>query len=311
MDTIIGMDRLTAIKVFVNVVETGSFSAASERLDLSRAAASKYVSQLESHLGGRLLNRTTRHVSLTESGRLYFERCREILHNLEEADGVVTGLAQEPRGTLRISVPTNFASQHLVPLVAKFMQNFPEVKVDMMCSDRHVDLVDEGFDLAVRITNMADSDLIARRLTRCRHAIVASPDYLANKPALKTPEDLKYHDCLLYAFTAGGIWPFTKDGKDYSVKVSSVFKSNNPDVLTEAAIAGMGIIMLPTFMASDAIRRGKLKMVLEDYDTLEVQIYAVYASRQFLPAKIRVFVDYLKEHISDPPYWDHLLSVRS
>ena len=305
------MDRLTAIKVFVNVVETGSFSAASDRLDISRAAASKYVSQLESQLGGRLLNRTTRHVSLTESGRLYFERCREILHNLEEADGAVTGLAQEPRGTLRISVPTNFASMHLVPLVAKFMQDFPEVKVDMVCSDRHVDLVDEGFDLAVRITNMGDSDLIARRLTRCRHVIVAAPEYLADRPALKTPGDLKQHDCLLYAYTAGSAWPFAKDGKDYSVKVSSVFKSNNPDVLIEAAVAGMGVAMLPTFLASDAIRRGELQMVLEDYDTMEVQIYAVYASRQFLPAKIRVFIDYLTEHISDPPYWDYGLMVRA
>lgn len=304
------MDRLTAMKVFVNVVETGSFSAASERMDLSRAAASKYVSQLETHLGGRLLNRTTRRISLTESGRLYFERCREILQNLEEADGAVTGLAQEPRGTLRISVPTNFASLHLVPLVARFTKDFPDVEVEMMCSDRLVDLVDEGFDLAIRITNQVDPNLIARRLARCRHVIVAAPDYLANKPELKTPDDLKQHDCLLYAYTTGGIWPFTKDGTDYSVKVDHVFKSNNPDVLVEAAASGMGVAMMPTFMASDAIRRGALTAVLEDYDTLEVQIYTVYASRRFLPAKIRVFIDYLVERINDPPYWDYALTVR-
>ena len=304
------MDRLTAIKVFVNVVETGSFSAASEKMELSRAAASKYVSQLESHLGGRLLNRTTRRISLTESGRLYFERCREILNNLEEADGAVAGLALEPRGILRISVPTNFASLHLLPLVARFTRDFPDVKVEMICSDRAVDLVDEGYDLAVRITNNVDPNLIARRLARCRHVIVAAPDYLANKPVLKTPEDLKQHDCLLYAHTAGGVWPFTRDGVDYSVKVGHIFKSNNPEVLVEAAASGMGVAMMPTFMASDAIRRGALKPVLEDYDTLEVQIYAVYASRRFLPAKIRVFIDYLVERISDPPYWDYALTVR-
>jgi DNA-binding transcriptional LysR family regulator len=306
----VAMDRLTAMKVFVNVVETGSFSAASERMDLSRAAASKYVSQLESHLGGRLLNRTTRHVSLTESGRLYYERCREILHSLEDADGEVTGLAQEPRGTLRISTPTNFASLHLVPLVARFTRDFPDVKVDMMSNDRMVDLVDEGYDLAIRITNNVDPNLIARRLARCRHVIVAAPDYLAGKPALNTPEDLKQHDCLVYTHTVGGIWPFTRDGKDHSVKVDHVFRSNNPDVLVEAAASGMGVSMMPTFMASDGIRRGVLRPVLEDYETMEVQIYAVYASRRFLPAKIRVFIDYLKEHITDPPYWDYELKLK-
>lgn len=294
----------------MHVVETGSFSAASERMGLSRAAASKYVSQLEAHLGGRLLNRTTRHVSTTESGRLYFERCRDILHHLDEADGAVSGLSQEPRGTLRVSAPTNFASLHLAPLATRFMQRYPEVKVEMMCSDRHVDLVDEGYDLAVRIGNISSPELIARRLTRCRHVIVASPDYLDEHPAPTTPDELKHHTCMVYAYTAGGIWPFTKDGRDHSIKVSGMFKSNNPDLLTQAAIAGMGITMMPTFMASDAIRRGALKMLLQDYDQLEVPIHAVYASRQFLPAKIRVFIDHLAEHISDPPYWDHMLTVR-
>jgi len=184
------MDRLTAIKVFINVVETGSFSAASERMGLSRAAASKTVSQLEAHLGGRLLNRTTRHVSTTESGRLYFEHCREILHQLEEADGEVSGLSQEPRGILRISVPTNFSSNHLVPLVARFMQTYPDLKVDMESTNRRVDLVDEGFDLAIRMGVLTDSDLIARRLARLRHAVVASPDYINVHGVAKTPADL-------------------------------------------------------------------------------------------------------------------------
>ncbi|HKK06924.1 MAG TPA: LysR family transcriptional regulator [Gammaproteobacteria bacterium] len=305
------MDRLTAMRVFVHVVEMGSFSAASARLGMSRAAASKYVSQLESQLGGRLLHRTTRHVSTTESGRLYYERCREILHNLEEADGVVSGLSQEPSGTLRVSAPTNFASLHLAPLVARFMRDYPAVKVEMVCTDRYVDLVDEGFDMAVRVSNAPDSNLIARYLTRCRHVIVASPDYLANHPAPKTPDDLRDHACLLFAHTAGAIWPFAKDGKDYSVKIKEVFKSNNPDLLTEAAIAGMGVTMLPTFNSSDAIRRGELKMLLEDYDLLDLPIYAIYASRRFLPAKTRLFIDYLKEHLSDPPYWDHVLTVRT
>jgi len=304
------MDKLTRMKVFINVVETGSFSAASERMGLSRAAASKYVSQLEEHLGGRLLNRTTRHVSTTESGRLYFERCKEILNNLDEADGMVSGLSGQPRGTLRIACPTFFASRHLLPLVAEFNQRYPNVNVEMMCAERIVDLVDEGYDLAVRITNSPDPELIARRLARCRHILVASPDYLKKSPPLKDAEDLRQHACLLYAYLPGSLWPLKKDNVDYSFKVSPTVKTNNPDVLLEAAISGMGVTLIPTFLASDAIRSGALQMVLEDYQTIEMDIYAVYASRHHLPAKIRMFIDFLKERIIDPPYWDHFLNVR-
>lgn len=302
------MDRLTHIKAFINVVEQGSFSAASERMGISRAAASKYVSQLEAHLGGRLLNRTTRHVSTTESGRIYFERCKDILHNLEEADDIVSGLSGELRGTLRISAPTYFASRHLLPIISEFNQTWPKVKVELICTERLVDLVDEGYDLAIRMTNMADSDLIARRLTRCRHVLVASHDYLAKNPTLNDPNDLEKHACLLYAYLKGSIWPFTKDGEDYSVKVSPVLKSNNPDVLLEAAVFGMGLAVLPTFLVSNAIRCGRLQVVLENYKTIELSIYAVYASRHHLPSKIKVFVDYLRERIVDPPYWDHFLT---
>ena len=304
------MDRLSRIKVFVSVVETGSFSAASERMGLSRAAVSKYVSQLEAHLGGRLLNRTTRHVSTTESGRIYFERCKEILHNLDEADGMVSGMSGEPRGTLRITGPTNFSSRFLVPLLSDFNQIYPEVTVELMCTERLVDLVDEGYDLAIRMTNMGNSDLIARRLTSCRHVLVASPGYLAKKPPLNDPKDLEQHACLLYAYLPGSIWPLTKAGRDYSFKVSAVLKSNNPDVLLKAAISGMGVALLPSFVVSDAIRSGELQMVLQDYKTIELSIYAVYASRHHLPAKIKVFVDYLVGRIIDPPSWDHFLSVR-
>jgi len=224
------MDRLTRIKTFINVVETGSFSAASERMGFSRAAVSKYVSQLEEHLGGRLLNRTTRHVSTTESGRLYFERCKEILQNLEEADGMVSGLSGQPRGTLRITCPTYFASQHLLPLVRDFRQQYPEVKIELMCAERIVDLVDEGYDLAVRITDEPDPELIARRLARCRHVLVASPAYLANSPPLNEPEDLQQHACITYAHATGDSWPLTKNGKKVSIKVTTTVKSNTPYV---------------------------------------------------------------------------------
>ncbi|MDH5631575.1 MAG: LysR family transcriptional regulator [Gammaproteobacteria bacterium] len=302
------MDRLAAIQVFLQVVDTGSFTAASVRMGLSRAAVSKYVSQLETHLAGRLLHRSTRHVSLTESGRLFYEQCHDIMQNLEEAEAAVSGLSQEPRGTLRISTPTNFASLHLVPLISRFMQANPELKVEMICSDRLVNLVDEGFDMAIRITYKPGGDLVYRRLAPCRHIIVASPDYLANHSVPETPDQLRHHACLLYTLTADSKWPFFKDGQDCSVKVNGTFISDNPDALTMAAIAGLGITMLPTFMATEPILNGKLIPVLPGYQSLEVQIYAAYASRRHLPAKIRLFIDYLTAHVTDPPYWDTRLA---
>jgi len=303
------MDRLTRIKAFILVVDTGSFSAASERLGLSRAAVSKYVLQLEEFLGGRLLNRTTRHVSPTESGRIYYERCRDILHNLEEADGLVSGLSGQPKGTLRVTCPTYFASRHLLPLIDEFNQLYPDLKVEIMCTERIVDLVDEGYDLAIRMTKEPDQELIVRRLARCRHIVAASPGYLARNPGLQVPEDLQQHRCVVFSYHTTSIWPFMKGDRDYSVKVPAALKTNNPDVLLESTISGMGITIMPTFLASDAIRRGKLRLVLQDYQTLDLDIYVVYASRHFLPVKVRVFIDYLKERITDPPYWDDGLDM--
>lgn len=298
------MDKLTRIKAFALVVETGSFSAASDRLGISRAAASKYVSQLEEQLGARLLNRTTRRVSTTESGRIYLERCKEMLHIMDEADDMVAGLNATPRGILRISAPSVFAHRHLMPLLGEYSRLYPEVKMEIMVSERLVDLVDEGFDLAIRIAYQQDPELVARRLTSCKHILVASPTYLNTSPVLKEPADLQQHACLLYSFTLNNTWPLEKDGNEFQVKVKPVFTSNDPDVLLEAAIAGMGISIMPTFIAYEAIRNGQLQAVLSDYTVLNLDIYAVYASRHYLPAKIRTFIDFLKEKIDDPPYWD-------
>ncbi|MEJ2397951.1 MAG: LysR family transcriptional regulator [Gammaproteobacteria bacterium] len=299
------MDKLTRIKAFSLVVESGSFSAASERMGISRAAASKYVSQLEAQLGVRLLNRTTRHVSTTESGRIYFERCKEMLLLMDEADDMVMGLSGAPKGTLRISAPSVFAHRHLMPLLGEFNRLYPDVKMEIMVSERLVDLVDEGYDLAIRIAYQHEPELIARRLTSCKHVLVASPAYLKTAPALEVASDLHIHPCMLYSYTQNNTWPLEKDGKDYPVKISPVFTSNNPEVLLEAAIAGMGISTMPTFIAYEAIRNGQLQTVLNDYTLLNLDIYAVYTSRHYLPAKIRTFIDFLKTRINDPPYWDN------
>lgn len=303
-DNNIAVDTLTGIRVFIGVVETGSFTAASERMGLSRAAASKHVSQLEARLGGRLLNRTTRHVSTTESGRVYFNRCKEILSNLEEAEGMVSGLTAQPRGTLRITAPTYFASRYLLPLVSAFMRTYTELKVELMCTERFVDLVDEGYDLAIRVTNPGDSELIARRLSSCRHVLVASRNYLARHALPKTPDDLAGHASLLYAYLPGSAWTFAKDGNDYSVPVSPLVRSNNPDVLLAAAESGMGLALLPTFLVNDSLHSGALRIVLPEYRSIELGIYAVYASRHHVPAKIKVFIEYLREQIGNPPAWE-------
>jgi len=298
------MDKLTRIKAFTLVVETGSFSAASDRLGISRAAASKYISQLEVQLGVRLLNRTTRYVSTTESGRMYFDRCKEMLLLMEEADDLVTGLSGAPKGTLRISAPSVFANRHLMPLLGEFSRLYPDVKMEIMVSERLVDLVEEGYDLAIRIAYQHDPELITRRLTSCKHVLVASPAYLKTAPALEEPADLQQHACMLYSFTQNNTWPLEKDGEEYPVKVSPILTTNDPDVLLEAAIAGMGITIMPTFIAYETIRNGKLQTVLNGYTLLNLEIHAVYASRHYLPAKTRIFIDFLKSKINDPPYWD-------
>jgi len=298
------MDKLSCIQVFLNVVECGSFSAASERLGLSRAAVSKYVAELESQLGGRLLNRTTRHVSMTESGRNYYERCKDILVSLEEADEMVAGMRLHARGSLRISAPTNFASRQLVPLISDFHQRYPEVQVELICNDRIIDLVDEGYDLAIRITDKPGPDLVARRLCSCHHALVASPAYLAEYGAPTTPGELIRYPTLLFVYLAGGIWPLYKDGRQYPIKVNPILRSNNPDVLLEAAIRGMGLALLPTFVVSEALAEGALSQVLTSYQSLNPGIYAVYATQRHLPVKIQLFVDFLRDRLADPPYWD-------
>ena len=218
---------------------------------------------------------------------------------------MVSGQSGQPQGILRISAPSVFAQRHITPLVSEFTKMYPDVNINIMVSDRYVDLVDEGYDVGIRVSNMENSDLIAHHIARCRHVLIASPGYLKTAPALNKPSDLRNHSCLLYSFTEGAKWPLTKQGKDYSEKITPVMMSNNPEVLLEAAIAGMGISIMPTFIASDAIAQGDVQVVLEDYQSLELQIYAVYASRQYLPAKIRVFIDFLKERINDPPYWDN------
>jgi len=299
------MAHLSSMRVFTQVAEANSFTAASSRLGLSRAAVSKQIAQLESHLGGRLLNRTTRKVSLTEIGQIYYERCKQILEDVADAECVVSGLNSEPRGSLRLNVPMSFGITQLAPLLKRFSQQHAHVKIDLSLNDRVIDVVEEGYDLVIRIARLKDSNLIARKIAPSRHVICAAPEYLKSKGRPTLPEDLSKHACLRYAYTKNSHeWVVTGHSGSQRVGVDGPLISNNGDAICSAAINGLGITYMPTFIAGDAIRSGALEVILPEYTCIELGIYAIYPSNRYLSAKVRAFIDFLADEISDPPGWD-------
>jgi DNA-binding transcriptional LysR family regulator len=298
------MDNLSGMAVFAQVVEARSFTGAARRLGMSKAAVSKQVSRLEERLGARLLNRTTRRLSLTEVGAAFYERCARIVAEAEEAELAVTQLNETPRGTLRVDVPVDFGIQYLAPLLPPFMLANPELKVDMSFNDRFVDLVDEGHDLAVRIGQLPDSSLIARKLAESGSVICAAPDYWNSHGRPSHPSDLVNHNCFAYSYLAtGNEWRLKGPEGDVAVRVSGSLAANNGNLLRQAAVAGLGVVATPIFMACDDLRGGRLEPVLRDYDPPKRGIHAVYPHNRHLSAKVRAFVDYLVEALNPTP-WD-------
>jgi DNA-binding transcriptional LysR family regulator len=298
-------DILTGMRVFTTVVDLGSFSKAADKLDLSRGMTSRYVAQIEAHLGARLLNRTTRRLSLTEAGDDYYQRATQVLAMVEEAERAATQKLAEPRGTLRINASLTFGQRHLGDAISTYLRRYPQVRVDMTLNDRVVSLVEEGFDLAVRITRRIDPGLVARPITPARLVACASPDYLRLNGTPKSPADLARHNCLTYAY--GGEqdeWHFTRKGRGTAVKVAGNLHGNNGDILCNAAVAGLGIVLQPTFIAYEALRSKKLVRILKGWETDVLTVHAVYPHRQFLPPKVRSFIDFLVEHFGPEPYWD-------
>lgn len=293
------MDIFASMKVFVAVIEAGSFAGAADRLGMSKAMASKYVSSLEDHLGTRLLNRTTRRLSVTESGSAFHQRCVQILADVAEAEQVAGHLSAAPRGTLKITMPLAFGQHRLGPLVADYVQRYPEVRLDLSLSDRRVDLVEEGFDLAVRIGALPESGLIARKLGSDRAVVCASPAYLQRHGAPKTPDELAGHSCLGYTYTnSGDEWRMHDPaGAERAVPIAGAIKADNGDMLRLAAISGAGLIFQPLFIVADDLAAGRLVQVLADYPSAELGIYALYPSRKHLSAKVRTFVDFLVERL--------------
>lgn len=300
------MDSLTDIAVFVQVIDSGSFTAAADRLGLSKSVVSKYVTRLEDQLGARLLNRTTRRLSLTEVGRAFYERSQQGLHELEEARAEVSRLQGAPRGTLRINCPMSFGILHIAPALPEFLSLYPELSVDMSLDDRRVDLVEEGFDLAIRIGELPDSSLVARRLGPCRHVVCGAPGYFKRNGIPRSPEDLRDHNAITFKYQdTPGEWHFVSpNGNVIRVPVSGSIQINNSLGLREALLHEAGITLTPTFVVGEDIRQGRLQAVLPDYKVLEVSIYAVYPQRRHLSPKVQVFVAFLDERISDTPYWE-------
>lgn len=300
------MDRLQTLAEFLAVVEEGSYTAAARKLGTSKSQISKHVQALEAHLGARLFHRTTRRLSLTEPGSQFAERARQILDALEHAEREAGDLYARPRGRLRLNVPMSFGRLHLGQAMPEFLRRYSDLKVDVSLNDRYVDLVEDGFDAAIRIGELADSSLIARRIAVCERWVCGAPDYLARHGRPTHPDALKDHRCLLYAYShQHGEWEFQgPDGQRTSIPVEGDLRANNGEFLVEAASNGAGLILTPDFIAADAVRSGRLRRLLPEWELLPLNIYVVYPYTREVSAKVRAFVDFLVECFGgDTPPW--------
>ncbi|OGT83707.1 MAG: LysR family transcriptional regulator [Gammaproteobacteria bacterium RIFCSPLOWO2_12_FULL_52_10] len=299
------MDKLNSIRVFLQVARLGGFSSAAQQLGISKAMVSKHVSDLEDQLGVRLINRTTRHLKLTESGILYRDRVQGILEDLEATEVSVANLNAAPSGTLRLMAPTSFGSFHLARAIAEYRKIYPKVGIDMVFTGRTLDFVGEGLDLAILTGELKDSTQVARRLTHSRLVVSAAPEYLEKYGVPQVPTDLTRHNCLLYSPRSPlGAWPFTVDGKATIVRVHGDVKANTADALRIAAIQGCGLVQSPTYVVGLDIQAGRLQPVLENFEPPKRPIYAVYLHRQNLTAKVSTFVDFLYDYYQPVPYWE-------
>nr|WP_298682063.1 LysR family transcriptional regulator [uncultured Dongia sp.] len=300
------MDRLRAFEVFATVVAKASFTKAADALDTSPANVTRYVNELETHLGTRLLNRSSRKLSLTESGTALYERCRAILDDVAEAEALASSAALKPRGRLRINAGVTFGIKHLAHLWPTFMQKYPEIDLDIDLIDRVVDMVEEGYDLTIRVSAAASpTDHVTRKLATSRNIVCAAPSYLKRHPAPTSPADLATHACLGFSYAAtGDEWQFTDPaGKALRVKVNCAFHTNNGDTLREVALAGHGIIRPAAFLVDEDLKAGRLVRLLPDYLLADTDLLAIYPSRRHLSAKVRVMVDFLAAAFRETPSW--------
>ncbi len=299
------MDKLTSIQAFTKVIQHGGFAAAARDMRLSRSAVSKYVIELEQALGVQLLSRTTRTVSPTVNGLAYYERCLAILADLDEADQAVSSAQTAPVGLLHVNAPMSFGTLHLAGCIAAFMAEHPKLQIQLILSDEQVDPVQGGFDVTLRIADLPSSSLVGRKLAPARRVVCASPDYLRQHGTPVRPEDLRQHACLSYGHLAtGNQWKLTGADGDHWIAVPWTLCTNNAEVLRDAAVAGRGVALLPTFIAGAELQNGRLVSVLADYAAPELFLYALYSPTRHLSAKVRVFIDFLATRFGGRPYWD-------
>lgn len=299
------MDKLQAMRVFASVVESGSFARAAEQLHISSTAASRHVADLEKSLGAQLLQRSTRRLNLTEVGAEYYDRCRQILADVEEAEAQAATSESQPRGLLRISLPFGFGLRFVAPLIPEFSKRYPELELELSYSDRHVDLVEEGIDMAIRITRDLKTTLVARKLAPVKMICCASPEYLDRFGTPQTPDALRQHRCLTYSYALNGnVWTFTQDGKPLQVTVKTAFSSNNGDMNRLAAVGGLGIVILPTFFLCEDLRENRLIPILQDYPLPTSDVYAVYLPGARRAARIKAMVEFLWDKLGrgNPPW---------
>jgi len=295
------MDRMTSMATFVKVVESGGFSAAARTLSMSPSMVTAHVQSLEERLGVRLLNRSTRRVSLTEVGHAYYERCLQILADADDADLIAQALQSTPRGTLRLN--TSIAIPPLLaPVIAEFAALYPEISINLTMTDRMIDLVEEGFDLAVRNMSVPDSSLVVRRVATYRFVVCGAPGYLAGRGIPRQPADLVHHNCLVYSHSAwGNEWRFAGPDGEQSVAVAGNLQANSDNAMRLAAVHGQGLALAPSFLLIDEIKSGRLVPVLSEFLQTEHAINAIYPHRHHLSAKVRSFIDLLVKHFHDDP----------
>ncbi|MEM7501480.1 MAG: LysR family transcriptional regulator [Pseudomonadota bacterium] len=300
------MDTLENLRAFTQVIQTGGFASAARAMGLSRSVVNKRVIRLEDMLGVQLLRRSTRKVTPTETGLAFFERCLQLLADYDEAIVSVTEREDAPRGSLRVNAPMSFGTLHLSSVIAEYMQLYADVHVELVLNDRFVDPIEEGFDVTLRIAQPGNlTSLIARDIAPARRVVCASPTYLGEQGEPKTPLDLRRHRCLHYGYQeSGSQWRLGGPNGERSYAIQCVMWSNNGETLKEAAVQGQGIVLLPTFIAGDALQAGQLRSILPDYPASTLAVCALYPRHRHLSAKVRTFVDLLEKRMGDRPYWD-------
>lgn len=295
------MDRFQEMRVFAGVVDAGSFVAAADALEMSKPAVSRHVAELEQRLGVRLLHRTTRRLSLTVEGEVFLARCRDLLAGVDEAEAEVSARGGSAVGLLKVSAPVSFGVLNLAPLWADFMAQHPQLTLDLTLTDRFIDLVDEGYDMAVRVARLPSSSLVSRRLASTRMVLCASPRYLKKRGAPARPVDLSAHDVLAYNLLAtGDTWEFEGPQGTVAVKVRPRMQTNSGDTCRAMALGDGGIVLQPAFLVSGDLERGNLVEVMPEYRSAELGIYAVYPTRKHMPPKVRLLIDFLAARLREP-----------